>query len=113
MSRRSAAARLTQAAPIFAALGDPTRLRIVIRLCSSGPSSIVRLTEGADVSRQAITKHLRALEEAGLVRSDRSGRESVWELQPKRLDEVRGYLNQISEQWDATLGRLKVFVENE
>jgi DNA-binding transcriptional ArsR family regulator len=113
MSRKSAAARVTEAAPIFAALGDPTRLRIVIRLCASGPSSIVRLTEGADVSRQAITKHLRALEEAGLVRSDRSGRESVWELQPKRLDEVRGYLNQISEQWDATLGRLKAFVENE
>ena len=113
MSRKSAAVRLTEAAPIFAALGDPTRLRIVIRLCSSGPSSIVRLTEGADVSRQAITKHLRALEEAGLVSSDRPGRESVWELQPKRLEEIRGYLNQISAQWDETLGRLRAFVESE
>jgi DNA-binding transcriptional ArsR family regulator len=73
----------------------------------------VRLTEGADVSRQAITKHLRALEDAGLVSSDRSGRESVWELQPKRLEEIRGYLNQISAQWDETLGRLRAFVESE
>jgi|SRR5690242_7511025 DNA-binding transcriptional ArsR family regulator len=113
MSRKSGAVRWTEAAPIFAALGDPTRLRIVIRLCSSGPSSIVRLTEGADVSRQAITKHLRALEDAGLVSSDRSGRESVWELQPKRLEEIRGYLNQISAQWDETLGRLRAFVESE
>lgn len=113
MSRKSAAVRIAEAAPIFAALGDPTRLRIVIRLCAGGPSSIVRLTEGADVSRQAVSKHLRALEEAGLVRSDRSGRESVWELQPKRLDEVRGYLAQISEQWDQTLGRLQAFVESQ
>jgi DNA-binding transcriptional ArsR family regulator len=113
MARKSGAVRIADAAPIFAALGDPTRLRIVIRLCAGGPSSIVRLTEGADVSRQAITKHLRALEDAGLVRGDRSGRESVWELQPKRLDEVRGYLDQISQQWDETLVRLKAFVEND
>jgi DNA-binding transcriptional ArsR family regulator len=111
MSRKQTASRIIDAAPIFAALGDPTRLRIVARLCSGGPASIMRLTEGAEVSRQAVTKHLRALEEAGLVRSDRAGRESVWELQPKRLEDVRAYLEQISQQWDETLGRLRTFVE--
>jgi DNA-binding transcriptional ArsR family regulator len=109
--RSIAAARLAHAAPVFAALGDPTRLRIVIRLCDGGPQSIVRLTERADVSRQAVTKHLRALEGAGLVRSDRAGRECLWALQTKRLAEVRRYLDQISGQWDATLERLRAFVE--
>jgi DNA-binding transcriptional ArsR family regulator len=113
MSRKSSSVRIADAAPLFAALGDVTRLRIVVRLCTEGPSSIMRLTEGADVSRQAVTKHLRALEDAGLVRSDRAGRECVWELQPKRLDETRRYLDQISQQWDETLGRLRAFVEEE
>jgi DNA-binding transcriptional ArsR family regulator len=105
-------ARLADAAPIFAALGDATRLRIVARLCDDGPSSIVRLTEGARVSRQAITKHLRALEGAGLVRSGRNGRERIWELQTKRLADVRHYLDQISMQWDDALARLRTLVES-
>jgi DNA-binding transcriptional ArsR family regulator len=100
-----------RAAPVFAALGDATRLHIVARLCDGGPQSIVRLTEGADVSRQAITKHLHALEEAGLVRGDRAGRERVWTLQPKRLEDVRQYLDDISAQWDAALARLRRYVE--
>jgi DNA-binding transcriptional ArsR family regulator len=113
MSRqRAAAARLADAAPIFAALGDATRLRIVARLCDDGPSSIVRLTEGARVSRQAVTKHLRALEGAGLVRSGRNGRERIWELQTKRLADVRQYLDQISMQWDDALARLRTLVES-
>lgn len=109
LTRRSAAA----AAPLFAALGDETRLRIVARLCERGPQSIVRLTEGSRVSRQAITKHLRALANAGLVQSNREGRENVWELRSSRLTEVRQYLDQISAQWDAAVGRLRAFVESD
>jgi DNA-binding transcriptional ArsR family regulator len=101
------------AAPLFAALGDPTRLQLVARLCDAGPQSIVRLTEGADVTRQAITKHLQALEDAGLVRSDRAGRERVWTLQPRRIEEAGRYLDEISAQWDAAIGRLQKYVEEE
>ncbi len=106
-----AAAKASNAAPVFAALGDETRLRIVIRLCDGGPQSIVRLTEGSNVSRQAVTKHLRALCDAGLVRSERIGRETLWELETKRLAEARQYLDRISQQWDRALLRLKAFVE--
>ena len=114
MARQRATARaFDRAAPIFAALGDATRLRLVARLCDGGPQSIVRLTEGADVSRQAITKHLHALEAAGLVRGAREGRERVWALQPTRLDEVSRYLEAISAQWDAALTRLRSFVEDD
>jgi DNA-binding transcriptional ArsR family regulator len=109
--KRSAAANLADAAPVFAALGDETRLRIVAQLSANGPQSIVRLTESTDVSRQAITKHLYVLEEARLARSIRAGRESIWELQPGRLAQVRRYLNEISEQWDRALERLREFVE--
>lgn len=104
-------AKVVDAASVFAALGDQTRLRIVARLCRAGPQSIVRLTEGSHVTRQAVTKHLRALSDAGLVRSERVGRETVWELEPKRLAEVRGYIDRISAQWDDAIGRLKRFVE--
>jgi DNA-binding transcriptional ArsR family regulator len=105
--------KLTDAAPVFAALGDRTRLRLVSRLCADGPLSIVRLSEDADVTRQAVTKHLHALAAAGLVRGTRRGRERIWELEPRRLDEARRYLDQISAQWDAAIGRLKAFVEEE
>ncbi len=113
MSRTStsAAARLNAAAPIFAALGDATRLQIVARMCGAGPMSIARLADGASVTRQAITKHLHALEEAGLARSSRIGRERIWELRTKRLSEAHRYLDQISEHWDAALGRLRAFVQ--
>ncbi len=98
-------------APVLAALGDETRLRIVTKLSSGGPLSITKLSEDADISRQAITKHLHALHEAGLVRSERHGRERIWTLEPERLDEVRRYLAQISQQWDDALSRLKATVE--
>jgi DNA-binding transcriptional ArsR family regulator len=111
MSARAAATPIAEAAPVFAALGDATRLRIVARLCEGGPLSIARLAEGAAVSRQAITKHLRALEEAGLARSARVGRERIWELRPGRLAEARRCLDRISLQWDAALDRLRAFVE--
>ncbi|HEX7038245.1 MAG TPA: metalloregulator ArsR/SmtB family transcription factor [Pseudomonadales bacterium] len=111
-SRNASAERnVAEAASVFAALGDETRLRIVTRLCRAGPQSIVRLTEGSRVTRQAVTKHLRALSRAGLVRGRRSGRETVWELEPRRLGEVRGYLDAISTQWDEAIDRLKAFVE--
>jgi DNA-binding transcriptional ArsR family regulator len=93
-------------------LGDETRLRIVSRLCDDGPTSITRLSAGFDVTRQAVTKHLRVLESSGLARSRRHGRESIWELDQRRLDEVRHYLDLISEQWDDALGRLRKFVDS-
>ncbi len=99
-------------APILAALGDESRLQIVRKLCRGGPSSITKLAEGADISRQGVTKHLHALHKAGLVRSERHGRERIWTLEPKRIDDVRRYLAQISEQWDAAIQRLKAAVED-
>jgi DNA-binding transcriptional ArsR family regulator len=74
--------------------------------------SITRLTAGSKVTRQAITKHLRVMQHAGLVHSARHGRESVWWLDQRRLAETRRYLDQISKQWDGSLGRLRKFVEN-
>lgn len=99
------------AAPLFAALGDETRLRLLARLCSGGPGSITRLSANSRVSRQAIAKHLLVLSEAGLVRSSRRGREHIWELKPERLSDAHEYLDRISRQWDDTLARLKAFVE--
>jgi DNA-binding transcriptional ArsR family regulator len=98
-------------APVFAALGDETRLRLVSRLCNNGPQSITQLTAGFAITRQAITKHLRMMERAGLVRCTPHGRESVWQLEQKRLADARRHLQLISAQWDETLGRLKSFVE--
>ena len=100
-----------KSAPIFFALGDETRLGIVTRLCRSGPASIASLTEGAGVTRQAVTKHLRILEDAGLARAKRVGRETSWELLPGGLDDARASLDRISAQWDVALGRLRAFVE--
>jgi DNA-binding transcriptional ArsR family regulator len=99
-------------APVFAALGDETRLRLVARLCDDGPMPIVRLTVDSNVTRQAITKHLHVLEEAGLVRSTRRGRESVWRVERRRLEDARHYLDLISKQWDDALGRLRQLVED-
>ena len=104
---------LVDAAPVFAALGDATRLQIVAQLCSGGPQPIVRLTEAAGVSRQAVTKHLEALAEVGLVRGTRDGRERIWEIQTKRLADAQRYLDQISTQWDAAIDRLRAFVETD
>ena len=96
---------------VFAALGDPTRLAMVRRLSRDGPLSIVRLTAETDVTRQAIAKHLRVLARAGVVRGRRRGRESLWELEPRRLEIARRYLDLTSARWDATLARLKAAVE--
>jgi DNA-binding transcriptional ArsR family regulator len=111
MRSTSLGTQLRSAAPVFAALGDETRLRLVARLCA-GPGSITRLTAGTAVSRQAITKHLQVLAEAGLVKDFRKGRERIWEFEAERLGEARRCLDEISRQWDAALGRLKSFVED-
>ena len=102
---------LVGSAPIFAALGDESRLRLVSRLCDRGPASIANLAAGFAISRQAITKHLRVMEGAGLVRSTRHGRESLWQLEQRGLADARRYLQMISNQWDDALGRLKRLVE--
>jgi DNA-binding transcriptional ArsR family regulator len=102
----------SSAAPVFAALGDETRLRLVRRLCDDGPASITQLTSGSRVTRQAVTKHLRVLERAGIVRGQRRGRESLWKLEQAQLEEARRYLDLISLQWDNALARLKKHVED-
>ena len=112
MSWRSArAVGLARAEPIFAALGEGTRLALVARLCAGGPQSITRLTTGSAVTRQAITKHLKILAAAGLAHDVRHGRERIWELDTDRLGEARRWLDQISKRWDEALERLKKFVE--
>jgi DNA-binding transcriptional ArsR family regulator len=102
---------LTAAAPVFAALGDETRLGLVTRLCKEGPLSITRLTAGGGVTRQAVTKHLQVLAQAGLAHSSQVGRERIWELEPEPLLTARECLSQISAQWDDALARLRRFVE--
>ena len=109
---RSATAEVKHSAPIFAALGDQTRLRLVFRLCDDGPLSITSLAAGSRLTRQAITKHLRVMEQAGLVRSTRHGRESVWKLKQRGLKDAHRYLDLISKQWDDALGRLRQLVED-
>ncbi len=98
-------------AALFAALGDRTRLQLVSRLCEGGPMSITRLAEGAKITRQAITKHLRVMEGASLVHSARRGRESLWQLDRQRLEDARRQLDLISKRWDDALGRLRTLVE--
>jgi DNA-binding transcriptional ArsR family regulator len=105
-------ARRRQHAVVFAALSDETRLSLVTALAGGRPRSITQLTDGSRLTRQAITKHLHVLEGAGLVRSTRRGRESRFELAPQPLQELRAYLERVSEQWDQALARLKVFVES-
>ena len=112
MSRSRSAVTFSEAAPVFAALGEPTRLTLVAKLCSEGPLSTSRLSEGTGVTRQAITKHLHTLADAGLVHDRRTGRQRIWELETRRLEKARRCLDQISDQWDDAIARLRRFVEN-
>jgi len=98
-------------AGIFAALGDPTRLRLVAALCAGGAFSIAQLTATTDISRQGVTKHLQVLADAGVVKDFRLGRERVWQLEPAQIEEARRTLDVIGSQWEATLGKLKDFIE--
>ena len=100
-----------QAAPLFAALGDPTRLGVLARLCADGPLSLTALSGSAPISRQALRKHLEVLAGAGLVRSSRHGRERLWRFQPQGLDPARQHLDALSRRWDEALERLRRLVE--
>ena len=106
-----AARRAQDAAPLFAALGDATRLQLLMRLSASGPESIARMSDRSAVTRQAISKHLRVLEDAGFVAGERRGREHIWRLRPQRLRDVHAQLDRIGRQWDDALERLRAFVE--
>lgn len=110
MSRRSHS-KPTHAL-VFAALGDGTRLAMVAKLCNGQPHSISRLTEGSKLTRQAVTKHLRVLERAGIVHGVRKGRENLFELDPQPIEELQDYLDFVSKQWGRALTRLKAFVED-
>jgi DNA-binding transcriptional ArsR family regulator len=103
--------RLREVAPLFAALGDTTRIELLGRLAEGSRASIARLSAGSGLTRQAVTKHLGVLQRAGLVRSQRAGREHLWELERAGLEEAQAYLELISRQWDAALARLRDFVE--
>lgn len=106
-----AAAQVSDAVPLFAALGDETRFRLLARLSAEGPRSGKSLLATSRLTRQATTKHLAVLAEAGLVRSRRDGRDRVWELAPDRLADAHRYLDRISKQWDLALARLAKLVE--
>jgi DNA-binding transcriptional ArsR family regulator len=99
-------------AEVFAALGDETRLTLIARLIAEGPSPIVRMTTGTAMSRQAVTKHLQVLEKAGLVRCERIGRSTIWQLEASAIDRARRSLDTLSRHWDARLARLRDFVED-
>lgn len=112
MSQKRSSSRTAHLqAPVFAALGDQTRLALVARLSDGQPYSISRLTRGSRLTRQAITKHLRVLESVGIVHSARAGRESLFELDPRPIADMKEYLDHVSAQWDQALSRLKAFVE--
>ena len=98
-------------ATVFAALGDPTRLKLVALLCAGGAFSIAQLTDSTDISRQGVTKHLQVLAQAGLVRDVKIGRERLWQFDPTQIEAARRTLEQIGQQWDIALNKLKVFVE--
>ncbi|RUL71098.1 ArsR/SmtB family transcription factor [Dyella choica] len=102
---------LHKAVPVFAALGDETRLRLIALLCTGSALSIAQLTAGTEITRQAVTKHLQVLADAGLVRDLRQGRERLWEFEPSRLEEARRSLDAIAQQWDQALLRLKAMLE--
>ena len=102
---------LRNSAPVFAALGDETRLRLIAVLCAGGAMSIAQLTSGTQITRQAVTKHLQVLADAGLVHDVKSGRERLWEFELAKLDEARQSLEMIAQQWDHALMQLKQAVE--
>jgi DNA-binding transcriptional ArsR family regulator len=107
----SAAAALRTRASVFAALGDETRLGLLAKLTNGEPLSIARLTEGTRLTRQAVTKHLRVLEDVGVVFSVKAGRESRFALDPRPIVGAQEYLEHVSRQWDTALAKLKALVE--
>ena len=110
-NRSGAAVKLKEYASLFSALGDETRLSLVMKLSKGRRQSISQLTEGSKLTRQAVTKHLRVLEGAGVVRGSYSGRENLFELDTRPFKDMKEYLEFVSDQWDQALSRLKSFVE--
>ena len=104
---------ITSAAPVFAALGDETRLSLISQLGDGQPRSIVQLAGSTDLTRQGVTKHLQVLEQAGIVTSKRTGRENRYALRPDAILEAKGYLARVARQWDEALLRLKGYLEDE
>ncbi|MEO8384625.1 MAG: metalloregulator ArsR/SmtB family transcription factor [Betaproteobacteria bacterium] len=100
-----------KSASLFAALGDETRMRLIALLCAGGALSITQLTDSTDITRQAVTKHLQVLSDAGLVHDVKIGRERRWEFEPTEIETARRALDDISQQWDRALSRLKALVE--
>ena len=100
-----------QSAPVFAALGDATRLRLFTTLCVSGALSIAQLTGTTDISRQAVTKHLLVLSDAGLAKNVKIGRERLWQAELAQVNQARHALDLIAAQWDNALLRLKDLAE--
>ena len=111
LSHKRSTPKQSVPALLFAALGDKMRLALVSKLVSGHPASIAQLTAGSRVTRQAITKHLRVLQRAGIVRGLRTGREHRFTLDPNSIEEMQHYLDRVSRQWDEALARLKSFVE--
>lgn len=100
-----------RSAPVFAALGSAARLELLARLSDGQAHSITELTNGLDLTRQAVTKHLQVLQHAGIVRRRRSGRESRFTMRPGQLVHAQDYLTRISAQWEKALARLRAAVE--
>jgi DNA-binding transcriptional ArsR family regulator len=96
---------------VFSALGDETRLRVVRKLAAGTALSATALSDGAAVTRQAISKHLQVLEGAGLVTHEKQGREVLYALEGRRLDEARAFLDGVSAGWDRAITRLRALVE--
>lgn len=112
MSNPSTATQPSSPAPVFAALGDQTRLSLLMKLSDGQTQSISRLSADTKLTRQAVTKHLHVLEKAGLVSSIRVGRESQFTFRPEPIAEASSYLETVSAQWDNALSRLRSFVED-
>ena len=98
---------------VFRALADPSRRLLLDRLFAKNGQTLSDLCEGIDMTRQAVTKHLRVLEDVGLVRSDRVGRDRLWQVEAQRLAELRKSLEEISARWDVRLERLRSYVEDD
>jgi len=102
---------LAEAALLFAAFGDETRLAVVRQLSLCGPASISTLAQNFGISRQGVTKHLQLLAQAGVIRGEREGREHIWTLEPDRVAEAQQCLEQVGRGWDNALARLKSHIE--
>lgn len=113
MSMKRSETKVKASAPIFAALGDETRLRLVIFLSATGPSSTATLTDNVPVTRQAVAKHLRVLKDAGLVSSVYRGRDSVWQIESSQLEEAQRCIELIASRWDQAIDRLRAMVEED